>query len=348
MLRRLSLALLALGLLYAPVPAMAAPSGISSKVAVCNPSYPDRCLAPAANGSLPVTGGGGGGGASVTATAAAPTLVEGSTDNNISSNLRGEQRVILENAGVTATITGSNALKVDGSAVTQPVSGTVTATGPLTDTQLRATPVPVSGTVTANAGTGTMAVSGPLTDTQLRASAVPVSGTVTATVSGVSTAANQTTMITNAGSSADAAYTGTGSSLAAYMRAVADAAISTAATKTKLSPTATSTDGITPVVMSTAAACLVLKASPGNFYSLSGNIGAAGYVMVFDATSAPADGTVTPKIVLQTSAAGTFSISYGGLPPAVFATGMTACASSTGPYTKTAYSTNVFMSGQVQ
>jgi len=38
---------------------------------------------------------------------------------------------------------------------TQPVSGTVTATGPLTDTQLRATAVPVSG---------------PLTDTQLRAS----------------------------------------------------------------------------------------------------------------------------------------------------------------------------------
>jgi len=45
---------------------------------------------------------------------------------------------------------------------TQPVSGTVTATGPLTDTQLRASAVPVSG---------------PLTDTQLRASAVPVSGT---------------------------------------------------------------------------------------------------------------------------------------------------------------------------
>lgn len=51
-----------------------------------------------------------------------------------------------------------------------PVSGTVT-TGGLTDTQLRATPVPVSGTVTAT---------GPLTDTQLRATPVPVSGTVTA------------------------------------------------------------------------------------------------------------------------------------------------------------------------
>ena len=46
-------------------------------------------------------------------------------------------------------------------------------TGPLTDTQLRATPVPVSGTVTA---------SGPLTDTQLRATPVPVSGTVASTV----------------------------------------------------------------------------------------------------------------------------------------------------------------------
>lgn len=48
-------------------------------------------------------------------------------------------------------------------------------TGPLTDTELRATAVPVSGTVTANAGSGTFAVSGPVTDAQLRASAVPVS-----------------------------------------------------------------------------------------------------------------------------------------------------------------------------
>jgi hypothetical protein len=43
----------------------------------------------------------------------------------------------------------------------------VAVTGPLTDTELRATPVPVSGTVTT----------GGLTDTQLRATAVPVSAT---------------------------------------------------------------------------------------------------------------------------------------------------------------------------
>jgi len=42
-------------------------------------------------------------------------------------------------------------ITVDG---TVAVSGTVPVSGPLTDTQLRATPVPVSGTVTANAGTG--------------------------------------------------------------------------------------------------------------------------------------------------------------------------------------------------
>jgi hypothetical protein len=68
---------------------------------------------------------------------------------------------------------------------------TITATGPLTDAQLRATAVPVSGTVTLDAGTlaalesitvsGTVTATGPLTDTQLRATAVPVSGTVTAT-----------------------------------------------------------------------------------------------------------------------------------------------------------------------
>lgn len=55
-------------------------------------------------------------------------------------------------AGNFVDVTAASALKIDGSAVTQPVSGTVTAnTGlaqPLTDAQLRASPVPVSGTIT--------------------------------------------------------------------------------------------------------------------------------------------------------------------------------------------------------
>ncbi len=57
--------------------------------------------------------------------------------------------------------------------VTAAISGSVAVTGPLTDTQLRATALPISGTVTANTG-----LTQPLTDTQLRATALPVSGNV--------------------------------------------------------------------------------------------------------------------------------------------------------------------------
>lgn len=85
-----------------------------------------------------------------------------------------------------AIVSAAGAVKVDGSAVTQPVSGTVTASGPLTDTQLRATAVPVSGPATDAQlratplpVSGTVTASGPLTDAQLRAAAVPVSGPLT-------------------------------------------------------------------------------------------------------------------------------------------------------------------------
>lgn len=73
-------------------------------------------------------------------------------------------------------------------------SGTdsVTSVGPLTDAELRATPVPISGTVTAT---------GPLTDAELRATPVPISGTVsigaassTATVTNVSVSTTVATL----------------------------------------------------------------------------------------------------------------------------------------------------------
>lgn len=63
---------------------------------------------------------------------------------------------------------------------TQPVSGTVTATGPVTDAQLRATPVPVSGTVTAaNASVSAVASASPAS--AAFAGAKVVSGTPTYT-----------------------------------------------------------------------------------------------------------------------------------------------------------------------
>lgn len=66
---------------------------------------------------------------------------------------------------------------------TQPVSiaGTVAVSGPLTDAELRNTPVPVSGGFLTDTQLRATAVpvSGPLTDTELRATAVPVSGPLT-------------------------------------------------------------------------------------------------------------------------------------------------------------------------
>ena len=55
MLKRLGLALLATTFLMIGVPAFAAPANISYTVGVCNPSYPQRCVAVAADGSVPVT-----------------------------------------------------------------------------------------------------------------------------------------------------------------------------------------------------------------------------------------------------------------------------------------------------
>lgn len=68
--------------------------------------------------------------------------------------------VVLTAAQIT-TLTPLSSVSVSNFPATQAVSG------PLTDTQLRLTPVPISGTVTT----------GGLTDTQIRATALPVSGT---------------------------------------------------------------------------------------------------------------------------------------------------------------------------
>lgn len=69
-----------------------------------------------------------------------------------------QQNVIAVKVDLTDTGSNSNVLLVDGSSVTQPVSGNVGITGSVavTGTFWQATQ-PVSGTVTANAGTGTFA-----------------------------------------------------------------------------------------------------------------------------------------------------------------------------------------------
>lgn len=94
-------------------------------------------------------------------TTAAPTYSNG-TAAPLSLDTAGNLRVV--NGGSPSGTQDVNLTKILGAApsltnplwvfpatgATFPVSGTVTATGPLTDTQLRATPVPISGALTAN------------------------------------------------------------------------------------------------------------------------------------------------------------------------------------------------------
>lgn len=72
----------------------------------------------------------------------------------------------------------SDVIKIDETQNTVKVDSDtpVNVSGPLTNTQLRATALPVSGTVGVS---GSVAVTGPVTDSQLRATALPVSGPLT-------------------------------------------------------------------------------------------------------------------------------------------------------------------------
>lgn len=115
-------------------------------------------------------GSGGGDGKILDGTTAGQADVLGSAPGG------SEQALVVRNIpSGTQTVSGSGTFTVGDGSGPLTVDGTVTATGPLTDTQLRASAVPVSGPLTdAQLRASAVPVSGPLTDTQLRASAVPV------------------------------------------------------------------------------------------------------------------------------------------------------------------------------
>lgn len=113
-----------------------------------------------------------------------------------------------------------------------------------------------------------------------------------------------------------------------------------------IAPVAAATAGIIPVVSTAAESSHVLKASAGNLYAYQVTTGAvAGYVMIFNATSAPVDGAVTPVKCVAVPATATVGVSNS--PPEYFSTGITAVFSTTGCFTKTASATAMF-SGDVK
>lgn len=100
-------------------------------------------------------------------------------------------------------------------------------------------------------------------------------------------------------------------------------------------PTATAANAITPVVTAAVAGSVVGKASAGNLYGVNVTSGAsAGFVMVFNATSAPADGAVTPVKCLPVAANSGFEWNFRDMPVAL-STGVTVVFSTTGCFLKT-------------
>jgi hypothetical protein len=109
---------------------------------------------------------------------------------------------------------------------------------------------------------------------------------------------------------------------------------------------------ITPVVSTVAEASHVLKGSgPGNFYgAYATNLTTtAGFLLIFNATSAPADGAVTPLACVPLPASGNASINNKPGPYQVYSTGITAVVSSASTcFTKTTGVITAFISGDVQ
>ena len=125
--------------------------------------------------------------------------------------------------------------------------------------------------------------------------------------------------------------------------------------QTVTAPSSASAVGITSVVSSAAENNHVLKASAGNLYSVSATnlTSTNGYLVLLNATSAPADGAITPLacIPLASNAGGSgfASIDYSPGPPQVYSTGITAVVTSASTcFTKTTGTITAFISGRVQ
>lgn len=83
-----------------------------------------------------------------------------------------------------------------------------------------------------------------------------------------------------------------------------------------------------------AAGSLIAKASAGNCYGFNVVSGAsAGYFMLFNSATVPADGTVTPFRVYVMAANSSLGVSWDV--PRRFGTGIVGVFSTTGPFTKT-------------
>lgn len=182
--------------------------------------------------------------------------------------------------------------------------------------------------------------------------------TIATNTTGAATAANQTTAISSLSTIATnqtvvQATAGSDASKALAVQGVTGGkSLAVKIDQTSSGSNNTVVMGVTAVGVSavqltdtatSAVASSVSKGAPSNVYSWHGVAGAsAGFFQVFNATSAPADGAVTPLECYPVAANGGVVVSNG--PIAVnFSTGFTLVFSTTGCFTKTASAT-AFMS----
>lgn len=148
------------------------------------------------------------------------------------------------------------------------------------------------------------------------------------------------------GTTADSAYTGTGSCTTIsclkgiYTGMVAPTPAGTNSIgRVSLLTDTSSSSGSTNTASTSVTAGQVFKSASGNLYGINVVSGAtAGYVMVFNATSIPADGTVTPARCYVLAANSSFDLAFKPT-PIFFGTGIVVVFSTTGCFTKTASAT---------
>lgn len=105
-----------------------------------------------------------------------------------------------------------------------------------------------------------------------------------------------------------------------------------------VAPTSAAPAGIAPNATAALASSLIAKAAPGNLYGFNVvSTTPAGYVMIFDSATVPADGAVTPKKCYPLAANTGIELDYNV--PLKMANGIVLVFSSTGPYNKTASAT---------
>lgn len=104
----------------------------------------------------------------------------------------------------------------------------------------------------------------------------------------------------------------------------------------------TQADSVTPLATTAVSSGVVASVRPIHAYRLAMTSGAsAGYFMVFNSATIPADGVVTPLFCRAVAANSSISMVFPGS-PARFSTGLSLAFSTTGCYAKAASSTAFF------